>query len=131
MMLVLALEGSSLYSEASTNQNNFYKYYSGDVFDYATQIKKKDNDSSAYIKNNSNVYLNVVVAAAVSKDSPNSTLSYIDTNLGQTLHNVAPYRDLPLTNLVKESGYQYCYLVIMPCAYKKLTLSGSWSPDTR
>lgn len=131
MVVVLGLEGSEIYASAYGNieDESFKRIYTFDVYDYATKVRTKLDYTSAYIYNQSSEALNVNVAAAASATTMNTTMEYIDAS-ARGMVNVpkGTYKYLP--NYVKERHYNYCYLVIMPCAYRNYTLIGKWSPDS-
>lgn len=135
IVLTLFSVSSFFASAANTSDWSWYKGIDGNTT-CITGHRRKENDTSAYIKYEGGTANPVVVRVCGTNDS--TTLGGKDTGSNMTLrntynnyndyYNVYAGTERGLKNLVYENGVNYAYLKITVGSGKQA--SGLWSPDS-
>lgn len=130
-IITIMLVGSlGIQAKANNYQDTYYTAELDDYYgiseDYTTGRYKADY-SKGYVRNISSSYSGSTAFTLVASDGDGSSNHYENFRLYKTYIDPGDYKYL--TNLVKESGYNYAAVKIEPGSDFYMETYFAWSPD--
>lgn len=125
--------GSTIASAAGNYQDRYETiYYQGDGGDVITTSREKWDYTSAYCKNLSDSGCNLQGVDVVATPSYDPMFYWNPKAYRATIGDIRIPRGVAkyIPNYVKEKGYYYCNLQMMPSVHTKTTIKIAWSPDS-